>query len=448
MRQARNQMMRIVRFLSSTGFILLAVTLAVILVADLFSSALAQSPRDPSRDLDYGSNVAGYLFADELARKSNPQFDRSIAATPPMGWNSWNAFRCDVDEQKVRQAADQLVSLGLAKAGYRYVVIDDCWQKARSAAGVLLPDPQRFPSGMKALADYIHKKGLKFGLYSSVGYKTCQGRPGSRGYEWTDAKTFAEWGVDYLKYDWCYVPEWQEPFDGYARMRDALVATGRPIYFSVSAGLRPDVMEWAPSVGHSWRIFKDIRPCWDCSGDRAANGIMSILDQASSRNVALKARPGAWNDADMLEVGNHGLSLPEQTAHFALWSLLASPLMIGTDLTQLDNEALKLLTNPHLIAANQDPLGLQGFRYRDFGDTEIWRRWLKDAADGKRRDMFVLLNRGPQKKRIELIVDEGVVVQNMVQDLAPIAVEGDLLSAEVEPHSALIVLVTGMKFKN
>lgn len=403
---------------------------------------------DPAAGLDYGSNVAGYLFADQLAQRKNPAFDRSIAATPAMGWNSWNAFRCDIDEAKIRAAADELVALGLAKAGYKYLVLDDCWQSGRAPDGTLLADGKRFPSGIKALAEYVHKKGLKFGLYSSAGYKTCQGRPGSRGYEWTDARTFADWGVDYLKYDWCYVPDWQDPFDAYARMRDALVATGRPIYFSISAGLRADVMDWAPLVGHSWRFYKDIRSCWDCTGDRAANSILTIIDQASTRSVALKSRPGAWNDADMLEVGNRGLNSDEQAAHFALWTLLASPLMIGTDLSKLTPEALALLKTPTLIAADQDPLGLQGFRYRDYGDTEIWRRWLKDGADGRRRDMFVLLNRGSQPRRIELDIDDGATVHDMMNNLAGLPTTDGRYAVDVPPHAARVVLVNGMQFKN
>ncbi|MEJ6010794.1 alpha-galactosidase [Novosphingobium aquae] len=405
-----------------------------------------QTLPDPARD--YGSNTAGYMFADVLAARDNPAFNRAIAATPPMGWNSWNAFRCDVDETKIRAMADSMVSSGLAKAGYRYLVIDDCWQSSRNKDGVLVPDAKRFPSGMKALSDYVHGKGLKFGLYSAAGYKTCQGRPGSRGYEWTDARTFADWGVDYLKYDWCYMPAWQEPFDAYARMRDALVATGRPIYFSASAGLRPDVLEWAPQAAHSWRFNKDIRPCWDCTGDRAANGIMSVLDRASQLQVALRVRPGSWSDADMLEVGNHGLSMAEQRAHFALWVLLASPLMIGTDLRTLDPEALDLLRNPALVSAHQDPLGMAGFRYRDFGDTEIWRRWLKDGADGKRRDMFVLLNRGNQAREIELEVDPDTVVSDMMASMVAVPVIGQSVKLTVQPHSATVLHVAGMRFKN
>lgn len=407
----------------------------------------AQALPDPARD--YGSNLAGYLFADTLASRDNPQFDRTIARTPAMGWNSWNAFRCDIDESRIKAMADQMNKLGLVKAGYRYLVIDDCWQGGRDKNGQLFPDRQRFPSGMKALADYVHGRGLMFGLYSSAGYRTCQGRPGSRGYEWTDAKTFADWEVDYLKYDWCYMPAWQDPFDAYARMRDALVATGRPIYFSASAGLRGDVLEWAPQVAHSWRFFKDIRPCWDCTGDRAANGILSVIDQASSRQVALKVRPGSWSDADMLEIGNPGLSLDEQRAHFALWSVMASPLMIGTDLRTLDPQALAILLNPELIAADQDPLGLAGFRYRDFGDTEIWRRWLKeDAKTGKRRDLFVLLNRSAAPRDITLEVDPDVRIRNVYAGMAPMEAVDNWLVAHVAPHSAVVVLIDGMRFKN
>lgn len=318
-----------------------------------------------------GDDPAGW---DELAR------------TPPMGWNSWNRFGCDVDETLIRETADALVDSGMRDAGYEFVVIDDCWQVARDERGEIVPDPERFPSGMAALADYVHSRGLKFGLYSDAGARTCQGRPGSRGYEFQDASTYASWGVDYLKYDWCHTGE-QNARESYALMRRALEAAGRPVVFSICEWGTNRPWLWAEGIGHLWRTTGDILDCWDCSEDWGGMGFSRIVDlQAGLESYA---GPGHWNDPDMLQVGNGGMSLTEYRAHFSLWAVLAAPLMAGNDLRDMSDEVRDILTNPEVIAVDQDPLGLQGRKVRDDGDHEVWSRQLHDGSRA-----VVLFNRG------------------------------------------------------
>jgi len=304
-----------------------------------------------------------------------------LAKTPPMGWNSWNRFGCNVSEQLIRQIADALVSTGMRDAGYRFVVIDDCWQVSRDDRGRIVEDPQRFPSGMKALADYVHGQGLKFGLYSDAGARTCEGRPGSSGYEIEDARQYAAWGIDYLKYDWCNT-EGVDPKIAYPTMRDALRATGHPIVFSLCEWGRSSPWTWARGVGHLWRTTGDIQDCWNCGGS-----FVRILD----RQVGLEkyAGPGGWNDPDMLEVGNGGMTTAEYRAHFSFWSLLAAPLMAGNDVRAMSDETRDILTNQEVIAIDQDPLGEQGRRVRDAGDLEVWTRQLADGGHA-----VILFNRG------------------------------------------------------
>lgn len=301
-----------------------------------------------------------------------------LARTPPMGWNSWNKFGCDVSEKLIKEIADAMVTSGLKDAGYQYVVIDDCWQVARGRDGTIVADPERFPSGMKALADYVHAKGLKFGLYSDAGSKTCQGRPGSNGYEVEDARQYAAWGVDYLKYDWCST-DGVDPKIAYPTMRDALRATGRPIVFSLCEWGRSQPWTWARGVGHLWRTTGDIADRW-ASWTR-------ILDQ----QVGLErfAGPGGWNDPDMLEVGNGGMTTNEYRAHFSFWCLLAAPLMAGNDLRTMTAETRDILTNREVIAVDQDALGLQGRRLRKDGDLEVWVKRLEGGAQA-----VILFNRG------------------------------------------------------
>lgn len=321
-----------------------------------------------------------------------------LAKTPPMGWNSWNTFRLDINEAVVRGIADMFVDKGFADAGYEYIVIDDGWQVDRDDQGNIVVNKDKFPSGIKALADYVHSKGLKFGIYSDAGYKTCGGFPGSRGYEYQDARQYAAWGVDYLKYDWCNTGHQSAP-DSYQLMRRALEKAGRPIVFSMCEWGTSKPWQWGRGVGHLWRTTFDIRPCWDCGQRAISNGVeienfigfTKILDL----QVGLEsyAGPGHWNDPDMLEVGNGKLTHDENRAHFSLWAILAAPLMLGNDIRKATPETLDILLNKEVIAVNQDPLGKQGVKVRDDGDFEIWSKTLQD---GSRAVVFFNRSKNPQ----------------------------------------------------
>jgi len=315
----------------------------------------------------------------------------ALALTPPMGWNSWNKFGCNVSEDLIKSAADAIVRTGMKEAGYQYVVIDDCWQVSRDGSGRIVVDEERFPSGMKALADYVHSKGLKFGLYSDAGTKTCAGRPGSKDHEEIDARTYAEWGVDYLKYDWCH-SEGQDTRDSYQKMSRALRATGRPIVFSICEWGSTKPWTWAPGVGHLWRSTGDIQDCWDCGKSWGGMGVTHIIDQMA--DLYPYSGPGHWNDPDMLEVGNGGLTPAENRAHFAFWCLFAAPLMAGNDLDRMSEEVHDLLTHKEAIAVNQDPLGMQGRKVRDDGPGEVW---MKPLADGSRAVIY--FNRGTEDRK-------------------------------------------------
>jgi alpha-galactosidase len=319
--------------------------------------------------------------------------DNRLALTPPMGWNSWNLYQCDINEDLIKKTADAMVEKGMLDAGYEYLIIDDCWQIARDENGNILPDPERFPSGIKTLADYVHSKGLKFGIYSDAGTKTCQGRPGSRGYEFQDARTYAEWGVDYLKYDWCHHGT-QDARASYKLMADALKATGRPIVFSICEWGTNKPWLWGKEVGGNlWRTTEDILNCWDCRTDWGGMGFVHILDL----QVGLEcyAGPGHWNDPDMLEVGNSGLTVSESRAHFSLWAILAAPLIAGNDIINMSDEIREILTNKEVIAVDQDSLGKQGTRVKDLGDLEVWARQLHDGSRA-----VVLFNRGKDAAEI------------------------------------------------
>ena len=304
-----------------------------------------------------------------------PQKFKDLAKTPPMGWNSWNKFGCNINENLIKEIADAMVKNGMKDAGYEYIVIDDCWQIARDKQGNIIADPKRFPSGIKALADYVHSKGLKFGLYSDAGTYTCQKRPGSRGYEYQDARTYASWGVDYLKYDWCSHGK-QNSEASYKLMRDALYAAGRPIVFSICEWGTTKPWLWARDIGNLWRTTEDIQDCWDCINDWGGIGWTLILDKQSG--LEQYAGPGHWNDPDMLEVGNGGMSDKEYRAHFSMWCMLSAPLMAGNDIRNMSESIKKILTNKEVISLDQDPLGKQAYKYGDFGDYEIWVKFLKD----------------------------------------------------------------------
>ena len=312
-----------------------------------------------------------------------PAQAQEIAQTPPMGWNSWNFFAEKVTDKDIRAAADNLVATGMKDAGYIYVNIDDTWEAERDATGILHTN-SKFPD-MKALADYVHSKGLKIGIYSGPGTKTCGGFAASLGHEEQDAKMYADWGIDYLKYDLCsFIPdvmEKQEPHDkaaqmrlmiaAYTKMGKALKATGRPIVFSLCQYGWDAPWEWAPALGgNSWRTTGDISADWD--------RIYAILSQQDG--LAKYAGPGHWNDPDMLEVGNGKLTLRENRSHFSMWAILAAPLLAGNDLPKMKPEIKAILTNRDVIAINQDSLGKQGTRAYSDGEVEVWTRQLSGGA--------------------------------------------------------------------
>ena len=304
-----------------------------------------------------------------------------LAQTPPMGWNSWNHFHRNINERLIMEVADSMVTSGLKEVGYQYIILDDGWEDSkRDSNGNLQADSGRFPCGMKYLADYLHKKRLKLGIYSSAGTKTCQGLPGSIDHEEADAKMFAKWDVDYLKYDNCNDHLGRSAAERFTVMRKALESVNRPIIYSISAsggGRRP--WEWAPEVGNLWRTTEDIQDNW--------NVVMNILDEQIGLNKY--AGPGHWNDPDMLEVGNGRMSDTEYKGHFSLWCMLAAPLVAGNDLRNMSSETIKILTNREVIAIDQDPAGNEGYKLEDQGDQEVW---IKPLMHGDWA--ILLLNRG------------------------------------------------------
>jgi len=368
----------------------------------------------------------------------------TLAATPPMGWNSWNKFGCNVREDLIRQTADAMVASGMKDAGYQYIVIDDCWQVGRDSNGNIVPDPQRFSSGMKALADYVHAKGLKFGLYSDAGTKTCEGRPASRGYEFQDARQYAAWGVDYLKFDWCNTST-QDARSSYELMRAALDASGRPIVFSICEWGTSKPWLWAGKVGNLWRTTGDIKDRWEGKqewkpGDCCNYGVLAILDQ----QVGLEsvAGPGHWNDPDMLEVGNGGMTTTEYRAHFSLWAILSAPLIAGNDLRDMKPEIREILTHKEVIAVDQDAAGEQGRRVHKDRDLEVWSKRMQDGSRA-----VILLNRGTADAEITARWEDLGYPAHLTAKVRDLWQEKDLgqhqgtFSATVGPHAVVMVTI-------
>ncbi|HWU48432.1 MAG TPA: glycoside hydrolase family 27 protein [Asticcacaulis sp.] len=382
--------------------------------------------------------VAGAHAEDGV--KLNIQ-DNGLARTPPMGWNSWNRFGCDIDEAKIEGVADALAASGMKDAGYSYLIIDDCWQAGRDAHGDIQADPEKFPHGIKALADYIHAKGLKFGIYSDTGIATCQGRPGSRGYEYQDARQYAAWGVDYLKYDWCNVAT-QEPKSSYMLMKDALQKSGRPIVFSICEWGTQQPWMWGRSVGGNlWRTTGDIWDHWEGRGHNGDwLGVLDILD--AEADLSSHAGPGGWNDPDMLEVGNGGMTDAQYRAHFSLWAILAAPLIAGNDVRDMDAATRDILTNKEVINIDQDALGVQGRRIASANGAEVWMRPL---ADGGRA--VVLLNRSSRPQNITANwADLGypAALNLKVRDLwkhADMGARQGGYSVDVAPQSAVMIRI-------
>jgi len=357
----------------------------------------------------------------------------AVALTPPMGWNSWNTFECEVTDAKIRAAADAIAANGMKEAGYAYINIDDCWQGKRSTTGEITSN-ERFPD-MKALAGYVHSRGLRIGIYSSPGKKTCAGYEGSYGHESQDAKTYAAWGFDYLKYDWCSAEEVYKDSEMpavYKLMSDALKATGRPFVYSLCQYGREDVWKWgAASGGNLWRTTNDIRPNY-----------MSILALGFAQQDGLGrfAGPGHWNDPDMLEVGNGKLTLAENKLHFSLWAMLAAPLLAGNDLTQMKPEILNILTNREVIAVDQDPRGVQGHRVWQDGPVDVWERPLANDEAA-----IALFNKGESAATVTVSFRElGLAPRLEVRDLwahKDLGAYDDTFSMQVPTHGVAMLRV-------
>ncbi|WP_211194981.1 glycoside hydrolase family 27 protein [Halorhabdus amylolytica] len=384
---------------------------------------------------------------------------RALAATPPMGWNSWNAFSCAVTEEDIRSAADRLVETGLRDAGYEYLVVDDCWMDDELDDGYLRPHPEDFPSGIEALAEYVHDRDLKFGIYSSAGRVTCQGYPASLGHERKHARQFADWGVDYLKYDNCGDHEGKDALARYSAMGKALAKVDRDIVYSICEWGRNEPWRWGRNAGgHLWRATHDIVAKWSTEDTEFGLGIADIIDQMDDRDIAPSHGPGGWNDPDMLQIGNgpdsgqskledvtveRGLTPAEERTHFSFWCLFAAPLMAGNDLVEMDDRTLALLTNEDAVAINQDPLGIQGTRDGRLGETEVWSKRLTDG-----RCAVILFNRGRTPATIETTVE----TVDMSVDAATYTVEdvweddewqtSGTLHATVDPHDVALFRVS------
>jgi len=320
-----------------------------------------------------------------------------LADTPQMGWSTWNKFQGNINEDIIVGIADAMVSSGLKDAGYQYINIDDCWHGARDKDGFIQVDSKKFPHGMKWLADYIHSKGLKIGIYSDCGTATCAGMPGSLGHEYQDALQYARWEIDYLKEDWCNTTN-VNPKGAYQLMSDALRAAGRPIFHSMCEWGDNKPWRWARDIGHSWRIGPDI---W-CSFDslRVFPGYtqVSVMDCIHNNDsLRIYAGKGHWNDPDMLECGN-GMTVNEDRAHFTMWCMMASPLILGNDIRNMSEETKNIITNKELIAIDQDSLGVQGLHYCSEDGLDFW---FKPLANGDWA--FTILN--PTKKDITYSLD-------------------------------------------
>ncbi|CAB4442208.1 unnamed protein product [Rhizophagus irregularis] len=357
--------------------------------------------------------------------------DNGLGRTPPMGWNSWNRFHCNINENLIKQTADALIKYGLDEVGYKYLNMDDCWEGERDEQGYIHASNVTFPSGIKALADYAHSKGLLFGIYSDAGYLTCARRPGSLGFEEQDAKTFASWEIDYLKYDNCNNNGKPEE-DRYKVMRDALNATGRPIFYSICEWGRSAPYLWAPSVGNSWRTTGDIHPTWP--------SILGILQR--QHRITKYAGPGGWNDPDMLQVGNGKLTVDEQKSHFSLWAALKSPLLLGFDIRNPSHDTLEIVKNTEIIAINQDPLGKSVNIVKSTSYLDIWVGKLSDGH------VALLLNKDESPTTIKLDFAKHVNIRGeiLVRDLWEHEDKGiyvNSYSCEVPKHGIAVLKLFG-----
>ncbi len=382
----------------------------------------------------------------QLAYAAPPRLavpSRSLASqaadvlTPPMGWTSWNHFACrSISETNMKAQAEAMVASGMRDLGYRYINIDDCWQSSRSANGIIQADPQKFPSGMKALADFMHARGLKLGLYTDRGLKTCEHRPGSFGHEDQDAKTYAAWGIDYLKEDNCFLPTPKPPaIQSYEKMFSALKAAGRPIVLSLCNWGEENVWNWGAKFGNLWRTNGDIRDEWA--------SLLTNFDL--NLRHASKAHPGGWNDPDGLEIGNGGMTAVEYQTQMNLWALSAAPLMAGNDLTKMDAKTLELLTNRDVIAVDQDLAGRQGTLVEDAGrGLEIYSKPLSEP--GARA--VVVLNRSssPRSGSVRfstLGLEDSASVRDLWSKQTAVVLDRLIAIKSLAPHASQMFRVEG-----
>ena len=356
-----------------------------------------------------------------------------LAPTPPMGWNSWNRFGPFVSEKLVLDTADAMVSSGMRDAGYRYVVIDDAWHESvRNDDGDLAENRWAFPHGLKWLGERIHERRLRFGLYTDAGTRTCQGYPASLGNELRDARRFAEWGVDFMKVDWCHTPGLRGRTT-YPAWTEAIKASGRPMVLSISEWARDKPWEWASTVGHMWRTTPDIADSWE--------SVTAIAD--SQAELHPFAGPDHWNDPDMLEVGNEGMTEDEYRSHFSLWAMLAAPLMAGNDLRAMTDTTRDILVAPEVLAVDQDALGRQGRRVRRTDTTEIWVRELVGDSYA-----VLLLNRSETRANVRVLWEElGIsgLRSARARDLwerADLGVRDGWYERTLAPHACALVKAT------
>lgn len=399
-------------------------TVAAVWFLLILNAGAAGAVRHGQKTTGRGNNIRRNLIDNRLGR------------TPPMGWNSWNHFGCNIQEKLIRETADAMVSSGLAALGYQYINLDDCWAELnRDSKGNLVPKASTFPAGIKAVADYVHAKGLKLGIYSDAGTQTCsKTMPGSLGHEEQDAKTFASWGVDYLKYDNCFNTG-LSPKERYPIMSKALLNSGRPIFFSLCEWGQEDPATWAPKIGNSWRTTGDIKDNW--------NSMTSRADQ--NDKWASYAGPGGYNDPDMLEVGNGGMTTEEYRAHFSIWALAKAPLLIGCDIRAMDKITSEILSNKEVIAVNQDKLGVQGKKVKKEGDLEVWAGPLSGN-----RVAVVLWNRGSSKATITanwsdigLKLNHSAVVhaRDLWEHKTVLPIKGQI-AANLESHACKMFVLT------
>ena len=361
------------------------------------------------KQFPFSSILALLLFSTLSTKNLFAQKFENLAPTPPMGWNSWNTFQTNISEQLVKGIAEVMVSSGMKDAGYTYLVLDDGWMAMERdpKTGDLVPDPKKFPNGLKPVIDYVHSKGLKFGLYNCAGTKTCAGYPGTRGYEYQDARFYASLGTDYLKFDWCNT-EGINAKEAYTTMSKALKTADRPIVFSLCEWGNNQPWLWAEPVGQLWRTTGDITAQLDgikSYGNWHANGVMTIVDMQDS--LRKYAGPNHWNDPDMLEVGN-GLTPAQNRSHFSLWAMLAAPLIAGNDLRKMSAETKSVLTNKDVIAINQDLLGIQGFRY---SNKDSIQTWFKPLSKNEWAVCFV--NRSSVAKQLDFNWQNESVIDNL-----------------------------------